>query len=308
MSGDDTPELYAAILTLRAPAGGAVPAHAGRAVQGWWLDHVRRADPDLATRLHEASERRPYSCSALEGLPPAAPGALVAVTPDRAYRVRLAAWEPGTVARLRALVADPPPGLTLGATPFAIERTAPDPATPPATFAALAAAHLAPPERRDARPPDVTLRFLTATSFRQAATPAGRPAPLPFPLPALVWPGLFDRWQEASPVRLEPGAREALAARVAVGRFAGESQRVLVAGLGDPARQAGAGAGRWVVGYVGRCTYWWPREDGYLGGILHLLAAFARLQHDDVNGIEGLYLKPISFNLHPASHRVTTSS
>jgi CRISPR-associated endoribonuclease Cas6 len=205
----------------------------------------------------------------------ASPGSPAPIIPDRFYSVRLAAWDAAVIAQLETLVDAPPEQILLGDTSFVVLGAGVDPETPPATFASLAADHLLPSSTGNGRWADVTLRFETATSFRQPATPEGRPQPVPFPLPGLVWRGLFDRWQAASPVRLEPGLRESLATRVAVSRFAGESQRVLLPGMGDPGRKVGVTGGRWVVGFTGRCTYWSPRGDGYLAGAVRLLAAFA---------------------------------
>lgn len=268
-------ELFACRLTLRPLREGALLPFSGRAIHAWWLETIRADDPDLAERLHAGSARRPFTCAGLEGLPVTGPGTLAPVSPERTYGLRLTAWERATVARLAALVATPPTEVRLAGIPFAVVAATVDREAPPATFAGLAARYLLPPDTGDERPRDVTLRLLTATSFRQPATPAGRPAPIPFPLPALVWGGLFDRWQAASPAPLDPATREALTTRVAIGRFEGRSQRVLLPGLGDPGRQVGATGGQWIVGFVGHCAYWWPRRDGYLGGVLRLLAAFA---------------------------------
>ncbi len=268
-------DLYVAVLTLRPVREGALLPHSGRAVQAWWLNYLQQRDAALARRLHDADTRRPYACSGLLGMSTLAPGTLAPISTERTYQLRIASWDAPTVERLLALVAAPPPALTLGNVPFAVETAAPDAETPPTTFAALAANYLLPPSADDARLTDVTLRFLTATLFRQATTPSGRPAPLPFPVPGSVWGGLFDRWQAAASVQLDATARDALVTRVAVSRFAGESQRLLVPGIGVPDRQVGATGGQWVVGFVGRCTYWWPKRDGYLGGVLRLLAAFA---------------------------------
>lgn len=270
----EPPELIALRLTLRPLREGWLLPGSGRAVQAWLLDTLRAQLPTLAERLHAGSERRPYACSPVFGLGASRPGTPAIVSPQQAYTIRLSAWDAELSVWLAALAAGPPPLVTLGDVPFAVERAAIDPDAPAARFGDLAAWHLL-PAARGGRPADVTLHFLSATAFRQAALPAGRPAPVPFPLPALVWPGLFDRWQAASAVQLEAEVREALGARVAVSRFEGRSERVLLPGLGDAGRASGVAAGRWVVGYVGRCAYWCPREDAYLAGVLRLLAAFA---------------------------------
>jgi CRISPR-associated endoribonuclease Cas6 len=271
---DDAPQLAAAILTLRPERAGALLPGSGRAVQAWWLDYVAAAEPALAERLHAGSERRPYACAPLLGLPEARPGRLAPVAPAQTYAIRIAAWEPAVVARLATLIARPPAAVVLGGSVFAVAGAAWDAEAPPATFAALAARHLR-PDPPEAPPRDLTLRFLTPTAFRQSATAAGRPAPLPFPAPASLWGGLYDRWQAVAPVRLDPQLRDSLTARVAIGRFEGRSARVLTPGLGERAPRAGATGGQWMIGFVGRCSYWWPRGDGYLGGALRLLAAFA---------------------------------
>jgi CRISPR-associated endoribonuclease Cas6 len=267
-------ELTACRFTVVPDHEGALLPGSGRAVQAWWLGLVRESDPDLAGLLHAGSARRPFSCSPLFGLPSAAPGSPAPVLPGREYQLRLAAWDPRVAAHLAALCDAPPAGLVLGGVPFTIRSAAPEAGAPPATFAALAARYLLPPSA-PARAGDLTLRFESATSFRQSDAGGARLPDAPFPLPSLVWRGLFDRWQDVSPVQLDPDVRDVLATRISVSRFAGESQRVLLPGVGDPRRLAGATGGRWVVGYTGRCAYWWPRRDGYLGGVLRLLAAFA---------------------------------
>lgn len=260
--------------TVRPQERGALLPFSGRAVQAWWLRWLSESDPALAERLHAESARRPYTCSLLMGLPTATPGKLAPVAPDCTYTMRIAAWDAAVIARLAALIEHPPALLTLGTTPFAIVQAAIDPATPPTTFAALTALRRQPPAS-SGRARDVTLHFLTATSFRQAANATGRPAPLPFPAPASVWGGLFDRWQAVTPAPLEPVLRDHLTTRVAVGRFEGRSQRVLLTGIGDPEARVGATGGQWVVGFVGHCTYWWPRGDDELGSVPRLLATFA---------------------------------
>ena len=275
LSAAAPPDLFACRLTLLAAREGHVLPGSGRGVQAAWLNWIRERDPALAAQLHTPSLRRDYTCSPIAGLPTSTPGTMVAVTPEQTYGLRLTGWEARVVARLREMVAQPPPQLIIGDVPFLVTSATLDPDTPPVTFAALAARHLLPPDTAGERQADITLHFRTATSFRQAAAASGRPAPVPFPLPPLVWGGLYDRWQAVAPVQLERGLREALTTRVSVSRFEGASQRVLLPGLGDHQRRAGATGGQWIVGFTGRCTYWWPRRDGYLGGVLRLLAAFA---------------------------------
>lgn len=267
-------ELLGLRVTLRPLRDGLLLPFSGRAIHAWWLDVVRAADPALAARLHNAPGRRPFTCSSLAGLPGTHPGTRVPADPARPYQFRLSAWDAAVVPHLIALRDAPPAVIPLGGIAFAVESVTQDALAPPTTFAALAAAHLL-LAAADAPPRDVTLRFETATSFRQSAQDGVRPAPLPFPLPSLVWGSLFDRWQEGATVGLDPAIRTALATRIAVSRFCGESQRVLIPGIGDPSRTVGATGGRWVVGFVGDCTYWWPKRDGYLGGVLRLLGAFA---------------------------------
>ena len=268
------PDLVAVTLVLRPERPGRLPAFGGRLVQGWWLGHLRRIDPDLATRLHDEGGQRPYACAAPRGLPPVPPGALAAVTPDLRLIVRLSGWTPALVAHLLDLVERPPAGLLLGDVPCVVDRAVLDPAAPPATFAGLIERHLlAPAPGEDGR--DVSLEFLSPAAFRRAETPLGRPAPLPFPDPQYVWGGLFLRWQEATPLPLHPALYAGLASRVGVARFAGESARALVTGLAPAGPRPGGRAGQWFVGYVGRCSYWAPRDDPDLGRTMHLLARFA---------------------------------
>lgn len=271
MGHHDLPQLAGTALALRPRRDGALLPGSGRAVQAWWLGHITAVDPALAERLHDPRARRPYSCSPLFGVPDAPPGRMAPLSTDRTYSIRVTGWEPDIVRHIVALRHAPPASVTLAGIPFAVTASDAAPDAPGTTFAALSADRLLLGDTTR----DVTLRFLSATSFRLSATDVGRPAPLPFPTPALVWSGLFQRWQHSSPVQLDLAVRDLLATRIAINRFEGRSQRVLIPGIGDPTNRAGSTGGRWVVGYIGDCTYWWPKRDEYLGGVLRLLAAFA---------------------------------
>jgi CRISPR-associated endoribonuclease Cas6 len=268
-------ELACCRLTLRPEHPGEILPFSGRAVHAWWLNHLQSIDPKLATDLHGAAQRRPFACSPIEGVSGTHPGRMAPVSPECSYAIRIAAWDTAVNDHVVALRQSPPAQIRLAGILFAVTAADWDELATPTTFAALASRHLLAATDREERPSDITLHFLTATSFRQGQTDAGRPAPIPFPLPSLVWGGIYDRWQQFSPVQLEPQIRDVLTTRVAVGSFNGRSERVLVPGIGDPGGKTGATGGRWVVGFIGTCSYWWPKRDGYLGGILRLLGSFA---------------------------------
>jgi CRISPR-associated endoribonuclease Cas6 len=268
------PELFACVLQLRPERTGTLPAFSGRLVQGWWLNHLEQRDPALSASLHSGSQLRPYACSDVHGVPATSSGQTLVVTPAQQLSIRIAAWDSSLVMQLLNLIIQPPAGLYLLGLPCAVTRISPDPESPATTFTELLARHALGTDVM--RPPrDVTLNFLTATSFRQAATPLGRPRPLPFPLPYLVWGGLFDRWQEFSPIPLHPDLRDGLLTHAAVSRFEGMSSRVVLTGLDDTTSPRGRSQPQQIVGYVGSCTYYWPAAEPDLGRVAHLLAAFA---------------------------------
>jgi hypothetical protein len=58
-------ELCAVVLTLAPLRAGTFPANQSRAVHAWFLRLVAGADPDLAARLHDEAQVKPFTCSNL---------------------------------------------------------------------------------------------------------------------------------------------------------------------------------------------------------------------------------------------------
>ncbi len=302
--------LCAALLKVRARAAGLLPAFWGTLVQGAWLRWVEVVDPALSARLHAENQERPYTCSAL-WLPDRAgqvrlqeAGQRLAVQQGQVCWLRLTLLDSalfGPFARQALIVGETGQGtmppLELNGIPFdLLEMVVDDRAGagasaratrgsegagtrfPPAlaaegeaswsgwtSYARLLEASQARPAKRLER---LTLEFDSPTAFGGVDRPWGRETTL-LPEPLRVFGGLARRWQRFAPSDLaeaiEPEALIGyLEERVRVEEYALHTQRLHL-------RQA------LLLGFVGRCTYLLPPDDGEnrLRRQVHLLADYA---------------------------------
>src|SRR5690606_16704906 len=90
---------------------------------------------------------------------------------------------------------------------------------------------------------------------------------IPFPLPALVFGHLIERWNKYNDVKLAEDARAFAEAAVAVSRHDLRTQHVTFD------RDTGGKAA--LSGFTGYCRYAITQHDRYWVGVLHALAAYA---------------------------------
>jgi CRISPR-associated endoribonuclease Cas6 len=251
----DLQSLIAVKLLLTTDKPAALPPFLGRAVYAAVLARLAEGEPGPVAQLHDDDGPKPLTCSDLLGRD-GKPG----VTPGRSYAVRITGLGAQTVAMLTAAFLDAPPThLELDGVPLQVVGSvcddSVDPWTGRADFAALAATHLAAPERP---PRQVTVEFASPTTFKSGGKH------VPIPLPDLVFGSLVERWNSFSPVALSPDVRRFGAEMVAISRY--HLRSVAVAHKQGGLRMGG----------VGRVTYAALSQDRYWMGALHLLAAFAR--------------------------------
>ena len=266
--------LVSCVITLQPEEPATVPVDLGRATHSWLLSQLRRADPALAEQLHEPNAPRPFTVSALRGTGPGSQGQ-VALTPQRAYWLRVTSFEPELSQRLTEdVVPNLPEKMDVAEMAFALKGATCDPQEHPwagqTTFETLAQEHLlgvGRPERK------LTLRFASPTTFRRtegetsltndqgrAYRVAGHNVPLP--LPGLVFDSYLQRWNAFAPVALHPDVKRYAEECVAISRY--RLQTVLVE----------FGAARH-VGFVGCCQFMALVHDPYWLRLLNLPAAFA---------------------------------
>ena len=188
------PDLLALVLRLRALQDGVLPATTGHLVHGAFMALLAQSPGAWDARLHNRNpQERPFTLSGLRG-GPKAPGGQAPVLTIQAgavYWFRLTSLVPDLSAVLLDLGAHPPRSLSLGGVALEILGLTTDhDRGGQSSYAALSAACL-----EDPTPPPVLLglRFLSATTCRSQ----GRNQL--FPLPGLIFPQLWRRWQLFAP-------------------------------------------------------------------------------------------------------------
>ena len=121
--------LRAVVVNLIATNDGRIPLTPGALAHAAFLDLVRAADPDLASRLHDRNARQPFTLSPLRDLPPPRPdGRGYHLQSGRRASLRLTLLNPDLFAAFlqRLLVVGPRLRLHLGDVAFAVgEHIAP---------------------------------------------------------------------------------------------------------------------------------------------------------------------------------------
>jgi len=247
------------VITLQPAQAATVAPNLGRAAHAWFLDQVRRADPDLADELHHGQGQRPFTVSNLLGAGWRAekPASLA---PDQEYAMRITSFSTrlSTVLRER-VIPDLPATVTLADLSLRVRGSTTAGETHPwagtDTFEGLVQRHTL----GERIPRSVGLRFASPTVFRS------EDKNVPLPLPGLVFGGLLDKWNAFAPLQLHPEARRFAQECLAVSRYRLETRRVDF----GPEGEHGA-----LAGCVGYCVYAIQVRDRYWMGLMNLLAAF----------------------------------
>lgn len=77
--------LTALVIEVKAGQPGTLDGATGRAIQGLWLNHWKRLDPQVSHLLHAPSHTKPYTVSPLMGLPLPVRGRVAVSAGDRAW-------------------------------------------------------------------------------------------------------------------------------------------------------------------------------------------------------------------------------
>lgn len=253
--------LLAAVLTLRPLEPCTAPAWTGSAGRAWLLERVNAHSAALAGALHAGGELRPYTVSSLIGVPERAPRLL---TPEHTVALRVTSLSDALSDLLLGSLLPALNGMTLSLVglPFMVEAVT--------TNAAQ--------DRRAGRSSDVELvqkltlsaaalprnigvRFDSPTAFKS------NDKTLPFPLPALVFGSLIDRWNRFNDIKLSEEARAFAEASAALSRYELRTRYVTWERSASGASSA--------TGFTGFARYISLQHDRYWLGVLHTLAAFA---------------------------------
>jgi len=261
MSAVNAPDLLSVVLhiqPLEIPEGRPLPLWWARAAHALFLRAIAASDPALARRLHEPTDvPRPFTVSTLMG-----PHSHTGLVPDAVYRLRFTAYQREVAAALQQACL-PGGSLAVGVSvdldkiPFRIVSApngAPSPWEAATTFTALAAPWLTAQEM-PAR--TWTLQLASPTAFRSGGMH------IPFPLPALVFGSLLQRWNAYAPLALPEETRRFAAESVAVTRYHLHTRRV-------PLKSGGIR-----IGAVGQVRYRALTYDRYWMSVIQTLSAFA---------------------------------
>lgn len=245
--------LVSLVLTVRPHESTSVPAALGRAAHALLLARVAQVNPELAHEMHTGSGKRPFTCSSLLG--ERKNGCVLA---DKTYVVRYTALT-AQVADLLVSLFTPGEDIELDGTRFQVVGAAHDPAVQPwasrTDYSTLSSAWLMAGPTPPAR---ITLHFASPTAFR-----SGDKAQV-FPLPALVFGSLLDKWNAFAPIALAEETRRFAAECLAVSRFEMKTHAA-------PFKSEGAVK----FGAVGQATFSALNRDAYWLSIINLLADYA---------------------------------
>ena len=233
-----------------------LPPYLGRASHAAFLQLVAQADPHMAERLHAPNERRPFTCSNLWGV--RRQGQSLTLAPDTPAFLRYTGLTAEVSRHLQRLAEDPPSHVELEGARLAIQQTTLDPAIHPwagqTTYENLAAGYLLPGEMPSHH---AELEFASPTGFRSG----GRT--LPVPLPALVYGGLVEKWNDFAPVAVSEEVRRFAEECLAIGRYRLSTRAIAAKGKSVQ------------IGFVGRCRYVALNKDRYWLGLIQLLTDYA---------------------------------
>ncbi len=233
------PDLFAHVVTLEAVEDTVLPPSQGQYAHAAFLQLVQAVDPALAALLHDANGRKPFTVSALAGLPEAR-GGLVPVRRGARCALRFTILEPRLFHAFRTLLLTHGASLTvrLGPALLRVVSVAGTGAGDPGAGAA-SAAEMAQGESW----PELTLQFVTPTAW--SAGGDGRRRIEVLPLPGLVFSGLAASWNAWCAVSAGPAHPEVRAyaeASVGISRMRLETRALWF-------------GGRPQIGTVGTATY-----------------------------------------------------
>lgn len=249
-------DLLSLVLTLRPQRIAPLPSRLGRAAHAILLQRLAEVDAELATTLHEANGRQPFTCSDLLG----ARNSEHRVAPDKPYTLRYTALTEAVAAALSQAF-HTGDTLTFEGVPFVVEALTTDiDETPWAgsdTYEAMAARHLISGDDH----PNISWPFLltTPTAFQSQDITE------PLPQPTRFYQSLAQQWNTFASVDLPTDElRDYTESQVVVSRFSIRSA-------------IGWQRGRALrIGAIGTVTFRALDRDRYWLAVLGLLGDYAR--------------------------------
>lgn len=250
-------DLDALILRLRPSHSDQIPAWTGRAAQAWFLDALRRVQPELSSAVHDGDGLRPFTISSLEGASPQ-PDSTIFLHPRQTYSLRLTTLHPDVTKIVHNhLITDwLTNGIILHSQPFRVDRI--DPGTPggASNYSGLVS-RFSILDRLSHR---LTFDFRSPTAFKKTGGIV-----VPLPQADLVFGSLVSRWNQFSQLPITDEIREILTTEIAVISARIETHHVSF-------ERAARGA---VTGFTGRVTFNLVSDDQDALKWFHVLGAFA---------------------------------
>ncbi len=248
--------LTSLVLTLTTDSPITFPPHLGRASRAAFLRLITQTDPDLAERLHTPDQRRPFTCSNLWGV--RRQGRSLTLAPGDSAFLRYTGLTAAVSRHLRRLAEDPPSHVELEGARLAVQQATLDSAVHPwagqTTYEELASIHLLPGEPP---PHHAELEFASPTGFRSGGHT------LPLPLPALIYGGLVEKWNDFAPVAVSEEVRRFAEECLAISRYKLSTRAIAAKGKSVQ------------IGFVGHCRYVALNKDRYWLGLIQLLTDYA---------------------------------
>jgi CRISPR-associated endoribonuclease Cas6 len=230
--------------------------HVGRWLNGLLFHLIREVDPELATRLHDEMNLKPFTISELRGNFKNIQGKRCAL-PDEVYRVRYSVLMDELFEALGQVLLEhylESRTLTIHGQPFDLLRIGVAPYERNPWVATTSYAELYQQRQSESK---ITLKFASPTASKNGDMM------FLFPLPTTVFGSLRRTWQAFSDIPLSEGLMNFVQERVAVSRY-DLSTRVISAGRYK------------LLGFVGQCTYKVLEKDSPFTSELNMLADFAQ--------------------------------
>ncbi len=186
--------LTSIVLHLQALENGRIHGSTGRAVQGFWYNQWRRTNPNIADRLHQGNQIKPFTVSPLLGLSRPQRGVLTVHPGDTAV-IRLTTLEPTlSYTFLEHWLPALPGQMEISNLSWAIAKIALTHSEHPQASSQSYADLVRQGQNKEPTASTWTFRFTTPTTFH-----VSKNAFLPFPLPAMLIKSWLRRWNAFAP-------------------------------------------------------------------------------------------------------------
>lgn len=251
-----TQDLLSLVIDLVPQEDTALDIYPGRLLHGAFLDFVQQHDPTLSQELHDGSGEKPYTLSTLWGeLTRRGNTQWLRVGKACQFRVTTLSEQLSELVRER-LCPEQTPEWRVGNAPCAL-TSATHVEHPWAGVASYGELYQRVLDRIDRPPRQITLEFVSPTTFRQGH------GNLPMPLPSLVFRNYLAQWGRHTGLHFDEELGPVIEEQVLMTRYQLRTQMVPFA------------RGRMETGFVGECTYTLKTKNPAHQLILGLLADFA---------------------------------